>query len=323
MIGRLDKASQGFNAREFLSGVAVSTLTFVTIALVPFARIVLPMFVPLPILYFYTKLGRKWGTLMFFLSVGAFAVLLRMVHVQADLAVFVLLGLTGISIAEMIKPGTSIERLILYPSILLLVSGAALVWIAALMSGNTFLQLIQAYVGETLRETNRIYTQMGLSPEQVRVSEDMTRAILLVLPAVIAVMIVQVVWINILAAREIFRRNALPFPDLGDLSRWKADERLIWLLIASGGAILAPIAPMRAIGWNLFIICLLAYLLQGLSIVSFYLKWYKIPRFLRFLTYIVILLYQFVLIVVAAIGIFDLWLDFRKFARPREEHSDG
>jgi len=37
----------------------------------------------------------------------------------------------------------------------------------------------------------------------------------------------------------------------------------------------------------------------------------------------VILIYQFVLIAVAAIGLFDLWLDVRRFARPKEENSEG
>jgi uncharacterized protein YybS (DUF2232 family) len=323
MIGNLDKAFRIFNPRDFLSGIAICTLALATIALIPFARIVLPMFVPLPILYYYTKLGRGWGTLMFAVSLGSFAILLRTFDAVTDLPLFLLLGLTGIFLAEMFRRETTIERTILLPSIFLLAAGVASVWIAAAMSGRDFLPLIQTYVEQTLRETNRIYAQMGLTPEQMQVSGEMAKAILMILPSLITAMVVQAIWINVLAAREIFRRNALPFPDFGDLSRWKAHERIVWLLIAAGIAVLVPVSPLRAAGWNLLILCLLVYMMQGLSIVSFYLKWYKIPRFLRFLTYIVILIYQFVLIVVAAIGLFDLWLDVRRFARPKEENSEG
>ncbi len=323
MIGNLDKASRFFNARDFLSGVVVTTLSFATIAMIPFARIVLPIFVPLPILYYYRKLGRSWGALMFAVSLGSFALLLQSFGAVADLPLFLLLGLTGIFLAEMFKRETSIERTILFPSIFLLAAGAAFVWIAAAMSGSAFLPLISTYIEQTLRETNRIYAQMGLTPEQMQAGGDMAKALLMIFPSLITLMIIQMVWINTLAAREIFRRNAVPFPDFGDLGRWKADERIVWFLIASGAAILVPVAPLQAVGWNLLILCLLAYVLQGLSIVSFYLKWYRIPRFLRFLTYVVILIYQFVLIAVAAVGLFDLWLDFRRFARPREGSSEG
>ncbi len=323
MIANPDKAFRIFNPRDFLSGVAISTLAFATIAMIPFARIVLPMFVPLPILYYYTKLGRSWGSLMFAISLGSFVVLLRAFGAVADLPLFFLLGMTGIFMAEMFKCEASIEKTILYPAVFLLAAGASFVWIAAAMAGSAFLPLIQAYIEQTIRETNQLYSQMGLSPEQMQIGGDLAKAILLILPSLITMMAAQVVWINVLAAREVFRRNALPFPDLGDLSRWKANERIVWLLIASGVAILMPITPLQAVGWNLLILSLLVYVMQGLSIVSFYLKWYKIPRFLRFLTYVVILIYQFVLIAVAAIGLFDLWLDFRRFARPRTEDSEG
>ena len=69
----------------------------------------------------------------------------------------------------------------------------------------------------------------------------------------------------------------------------------------------------------MLIVVLFLYLLQGLSIVQFFFRQKNIPRYLRALFYALIVLYQYLLVFVSALGLFDIWVDFRKMNRPASD----
>ena len=75
----------------------------------------------------------------------------------------------------------------------------------------------------------------------------------------------------------------------------------------------------KIIGLNTLIVLLFLYLLQGLSIVQFFFRKKNIPRYLRALFYALIVLYQYLLVFISAIGLFDIWVDFRKMNRPAKD----
>jgi uncharacterized protein YybS (DUF2232 family) len=121
------------------------------------------------------------------------------------------------------------------------------------------------------------------------------------------------VWLNLLAVRSLLFGNRTDlFPDFGDLSHWKAPDKLVWLFIVSGAMTLAPAGKLDIIGVNLLIICCLIYLFQGMAITAFFFRQRKIPRLLRALFYILIMVQQYMVILVIALGLFDIWIDFRK-----------
>jgi uncharacterized protein YybS (DUF2232 family) len=120
------------------------------------------------------------------------------------------------------------------------------------------------------------------------------------------------VLVNLLAGRLLFRRNGVAFPDFGDLAAWKAPERLVWILIAAGGLVIVPMEGTAIVGMNLLILCGLAYLFQGLAIAAFFFRQKRIPVLFRWLFYALLLIQQYMLIIVIAFGLFDMWVDFRK-----------
>jgi uncharacterized protein YybS (DUF2232 family) len=97
---------------------------------------------------------------------------------------------------------------------------------------------------------------------------------------------------------------------------WACPDRLVWGLIAAGFLLLTRVPPLVTISLNLLIILLTIYFLQGVAIISFWFKKKNLPMGLRVLGYIMIGLVQFLPFVVAAVGLFDIWGDFRKM-RPK------
>ena len=113
----------------------------------------------------------------------------------------------------------------------------------------------------------------------------------------------------------------MDYPDFGDLTCWKAPEKIVWLLIATGGMILFPFHAVKYSGVNLLILCLFIYLCAGLSIIGYYFKVKRFPIFFKIMFYTLILIQQYLLLFVVVLGLFDLWADFRKMIKPAQDSN--
>jgi uncharacterized protein YybS (DUF2232 family) len=80
--------------------------------------------------------------------------------------------------------------------------------------------------------------------------------------------------------------------------------------------LLIPVEWARILGLNLLLICLFVYLLQGLSIIGFLFKTKNVHRLFRIPCYFLIFAQQYIILLVIAVGVIDLWVDFRKFIKP-------
>ncbi|MBW2176623.1 MAG: DUF2232 domain-containing protein, partial [Deltaproteobacteria bacterium] len=54
------------------------------------------------------------------------------------------------------------------------------------------------------------------------------------------------------------------------------------------------------------------YFLQGIAVVSYYFEKKRFPRALRLFLYSLIALQQILLLLIIGLGLFDMWLNFRK-----------
>ena len=65
-------------------------------------------------------------------------------------------------------------------------------------------------------------------------------------------------------------------------------------------------------GLNVFLVMLCIYFAQGLSIIVHFLKVRKVPTFFWFVLFILIFVQPLLIGLVAGLGVFDIWADFRK-----------
>ncbi len=129
-------------------------------------------------------------------------------------------------------------------------------------------------------------------------------------PAVVAIalgglLLVTIFGLNLLA-RDEYRISGFPF------HLWKLPEMLIWGLIGAGALTLFPSGIIAVAGFNLLLVMLAAYFLQGLAIVGHFFRKKGLPPALRALGYILVVTLNPLLVVVTGLGVFDLWIDFRK-----------
>jgi uncharacterized protein YybS (DUF2232 family) len=315
-----------FNDR-FFKELAVSSLAFFIAALAPFVGAVVLVFVPLVIHYYHSKNGRATGLTMIVLSLLIVFISMNAINAYYNLPLIIILALSGVFMAEILKRNYSIEKTLCFSVASIFIMGTLVLLYQGFRLGVAPWNLIGTYIEKKIQYSINLYTAMKISSEQLTLIKDnipeIVALITKIFPALFLVSLIFVVWVNLLAARFFFRKYELPFPDFGNLSNWKAPEKMVWYLIAAGGVLLLPDERAEFAGWNMLVVILFVYLLAGLSVISFFLKKSSVPAAFRYLIYFLIFAQQIITTLVVTAGLFDLWADFRKLNNKMEEDSAG
>ena len=299
-----------------IRGIAILTLTLLVVALIPFVGPIAIIMTPLPILYYCFRLGSMQGTS----SPGRrFSGCFRhpqSVGAPANISVLIMIGFTGVMLSETLKRRYSVEKTFALASLTLFFCGVGFVLYYALQAGVAPWRMVEMYIEGIIKENLKLYAQMNISEDQINMirenTMEITRFFTDIFPALTLSGAILTVWLNVLAGRSLLRRHTGEFPDFGDLALWKAPEKLVWLLIVSGSMTLAPIDILDTVGINILIVCCLIYLFQGLAIAGFFFRHKQVPVIFRWLFYMLIVVQQYMVILVIAVGLFDIWIDFRK-----------
>jgi uncharacterized protein YybS (DUF2232 family) len=311
--------------KEFVLGVGITALFFILLALSPTLGLATGFVTPLPIAYFYTRLGRPQGLLYFASSVFVAWFSLQYAGTEAEASFFVAIGALGVLLPEFMRRNWGIEKTIMASVASLLTLALALLLYYSWRLATPAMQLIETHIHESLQYSLQFYSEFGMPSEQVESIKEnipeITKTIMGLFPSMVVVSASFFAWINVLMMRSLFQKTQIPCPDYGDLACWKIPDWLVWFVIASGGMMLLPMPEIKLVGFNGLIIFLFVYLLQGFSIVHFFFKKKSVPRFLRTILYLFLFVYQSLLLVVAAVGLFDIWIDFRKMNRPLKDST--
>ncbi|MEE8206331.1 MAG: DUF2232 domain-containing protein, partial [Nitrospinaceae bacterium] len=96
------------------------------------------------------------------------------------------------------------------------------------------------------------------------------------------------------------------------VSRFLFPDELVWVLIGSVGALFISEGMLGTVGLNLAIILSFLYFFQGLSVVTHIFKTKGFPKWVWAIVFILILLNPMFFGLVLGMGLFDIWVDFRK-----------
>lgn len=139
-------------------------------------------------------------------------------------------------------------------------------------------------------------------------TDQTTRFFVRAFPGMVGAMALLIGWGNAVGLRGLARRRGLPPPDW---TTWRVGEHWIWLLIGSGLTALLAKGTVASVGINVFLPALALYFLQGLAIVQHLFETRHFPRLVRAVTYALLFFQLPVMLLVAGLGAFDLWVDFR------------
>ncbi|MCD6272349.1 MAG: YybS family protein [Deltaproteobacteria bacterium] len=307
-------SAQGRISGDIAKGIAVITLMFAASVYVPFIGFVCAMLIPLPVLFYRSKLGRQAGLMISGLAIIVMIILLG--NISFDLFLLIELMLLGFALSEIFEHDLSIEKTVLYSCCIVLFTGSIAVIFYCNMSDINLYNVVSEYVKQNLELTIALYEDMGLPEESLYVissTVDTIQYILVrIIPALIVVSTLFVSWACILLSKPLLQAGKLFYPDFGSLNIWKAPEFLVWVVILSGVMLLLPYTYLKILGLNALIVLMSIYFFVGIAIISFLFEKKGFPRMLRFILYSIMAFQQIILILVIGLGFFDTWLNFRK-----------
>jgi len=237
----------------------------------------------------------------------------------ALMAYTVSFGLATAIICYMLERGMRFESIVAVTTGAVLAAGSVTLLIAA-GSPAALVATFRDGLSVALARTDEVYKLMGISPAM----EGDARARLIdmvvqLAPALAIITAASAVLINLTVFWRWVGKTRLSYKLFGDLARWSTPEWLIWVLIATGFALFVPTEPARTAALDVFISLAAIYFCQGLAVMAFYLKMLSTPAPWRGVIYFVAGIQPVLAALVSAVGVFDLWVDFRRLRPPSPE----
>lgn len=311
--------------REFFRGIIISSFVFLAVATTPILGSIGLVFIPLPVLYYYSKLGRTQGLVVFVVSLLVLTISYKFWNLEVNLPFFFLLGSLGLILSEILRKSYSIEKTVFHSTIAFSTLCFVFLIYHNVKTGKTPWGLIEFYISESIQANIRLYSQLDISSEQINLIKEnanqIIAAIISLFPALLLISTSFITWLNIMVGKLIFQKAGMWYPNFGDLEYWKVADWMIWFVIISGGLLMISVGVIKIIALNLLIISLFIYMFQGIAIISFFFKKKNVPEFLRIICYFLIFGQQFLLLLVVGLGLFDIWFNFRKLDKKMKCHT--
>ena len=302
------------SAKWLLSRYLIS----IAASIILFQSVFLSILTPCPQIFCYLRLGRWAG-----ISISVLlAMLFSAVAPSLGLAYFLQFGLLGILISEAILRRCSVVKSFTYTvsiiaGLLLFVIG----YLSSLENVSTE-EAVRTFSERVIAKSLSFNEKSGLSTVDMKELQNLAPAFADMMstlyPSLIVVAVMVSLWLNIMVLDRVMKRSGGEAP-FEKLSNWKAPEQLVWGVIFGGAALILPLDGFREIGVNVLVILFAIYFFQGMAIVSFYLNKRETSGLVKSVGYLIVI--RFLAILVAVLGLFDMWADFRKLSAPKKTEA--
>jgi uncharacterized protein YybS (DUF2232 family) len=207
-----------------------------------------------------------------------------------------------------------VEKTVGLSSLLVIGVAAFLVLIAYIQTKGQMVHLIEQDIRSAITQVMKQFSSgTPAKNEELKKSLlEMVPQVVHLLPGMFVSCTLLISWLNLLICRRYCGTSAPELCGERNLCLWKSPEHLVWAAIASGFLLLLPWSGLDLVGSNLIRVIGTVYFFQGIAIVAFYFQRSKMPLLLKALMYGLLFLTAGTRIGVAALGLFDVWFDFRK-----------
>ncbi|OGQ94508.1 MAG: hypothetical protein A2521_15175 [Deltaproteobacteria bacterium RIFOXYD12_FULL_57_12] len=272
--------------------------------------------IPLPVFYYLVFFGKKEGGILIisailfatgaaFLAGGLYTLLFSLTMLPAGVA-FWRAARTGLSPAR-----AGLHGVLLIGVTWLLYWGA----IGVANQVNPYQEVVTA-IDQGLTELDAQYREIYKLPadkarELNKALGEMRQNLPQLLPALLVNGIIYTVWINLALGNWLLRKKQLapwPWPAY---SEWRLPDNFVWIGIASGITLLLANGVIAVASKNVLLVWGAVYVLQGAAVlVNLLIRW-SIVQPLRVAIYGLLIIQGYGIICLAALGLSDVWVDFR------------
>ncbi|MBW4054753.1 MAG: YybS family protein [Proteobacteria bacterium] len=223
-------------------------------------------------------------------------------------------GMISLLMPELLLRGMSGSRVIFWTTAANLLIFTVVFIVYSTFSGINLQQLISTEISDSLKQAVTIYEKGGVTGEDLEVLKHSmsTAADLLqrLYPALVTAMLVVIAGCNLALIKRTTAKTALNLA-IGEFSAFRNPELLVWILIGAAFALLFPESVITTPALNILLVTTMLYFFQGMAVITALIAKHSVPAFVRIFLYAMLIIQPYLLALVASIGLFDLWVDFR------------
>ena len=301
-----------------LLGVVGSFVLFAAYLAIPPLGIFAGVLAPFPATYNYLIHGRI-SSLMTIL--GATAAITALFGVFAGSLYLGECAMIGFLMPELLLRSVSGSRVLFWTTGANLVIFFVGFIVYGTVSGTNLQQLISAEISSSMKQAITIYEKAGVSGGELELlKRSMATGVSLIkrlYPSLVTAMLVVIAGCNLALFKKINGKSIMPQVSIDDFGTFRNPDMLVWLLIAAGFAILLPESHISTPALNILMIVTMLYFFQGMAVVTTFVKKSSFPTLVKMVLYTMLLIQPYLLALIAGIGLFDLWVDFR-IPRPQD-----
>jgi len=303
--------------KDTLTGIALISLCILASIWLPVIGLFSYISIPMPVIFYRLKLGRKRGAfipgaalLLTIVAAGGFS---NNIFFTCELL------FTGFFLGELLSADFSIEKTVLCACAASIGAAFAGIFFFSAISNASIHGLISDYVSGNIEFTLSLLNSMEM-PEESRMElknafENLRFLLIRILPALSLISVLFVVWINIVIMRPLLKLKGIRHTNFGSLNKWKAPEFFVWIVIGCGLVMFVPgglKSSIKILCLNCLLVFIMIYFFQGIAVISYFFEKKQFSRTFKIFVFSIIALWQMLFLVVAGIGFFDLWINFRK-----------
>jgi uncharacterized protein YybS (DUF2232 family) len=285
--------------------------------MIPIAGSVFSLLTPLPLILLSLRAGRVVALLgVFAVGIGV-AGLLGPGHAWFF---YIQFGLPAMVLAETIRRQWAPEVSVAVGSLTVVAGALVGLCILAWGAGGSILDFLVHRLDIAVRDAMELYAKMGVAPDEVGPlfgsGEEVRTFLLATSPGLFMAAALLSTSVNFFLAR----RGAVDGTVSGGLSQgftWRVPDWLVWVFIGSGALLLSGLPIAKEIGFNGLLVMMTVYFLQGLAIAVFWIRRLRLSPFVGFVGMVLLLLQPLLLLLVTLVGLFDIWVVFRRHSLPR------
>jgi uncharacterized protein YybS (DUF2232 family) len=298
-----------------LLALGSSLFLFMGGVMIPPVGFLLLPFVPQPALSLGVKDGIVRGV-----AVLAAGVLLLAAFAGKEVAyIYGLFALLAVLLFALLGRLRAIEYLVTAVAATVFAAAGALL-VHMFGSWGAMMRELRASLMQHMTSALSAYEKMGLSKESLDLLKEqiphIAETMFQLLPGLVFLSLAMVVLINVFFLCRRFPDRRGEWLSLNSLREWKGPEPLVWGLIACGFALFVPgLEFLKVLALNVLLVIGACYFAQGLAIIAFFFHKNNVPRFLRGVTYVLIVFQQILTLLVVVLGLIDLWGDFRRLGK--------
>jgi uncharacterized protein YybS (DUF2232 family) len=284
--------------------------------MIPIAGGFFGLLTPLPLIL----LSLRGGRVIALLGVVAVGICVAgLVGPGHALFFYIQFGLPAMVLAEAIRRQWAPELSVAIGSLTVLAGGLVGLFLLAWGAGGSILDFLGHRLDIAVRDAVELYGKIGIAPDEVGPlfgsSEEVRSVLLTTSPGLFMTMALLSTSVNFFLAR----RGSATVTVSGEAPpgfTWSVPDWLVWVFIGSAVLLLSGLPIAKEIGLNGLLVMMAVYFLQGLAIATFWIRRLRLSPFVGFVGIVLLLLQPLLLLLVTLVGLFDIWVVFRRYSLP-------